>query len=92
MDRDAYVEKMKASIDDWNDQIAKVQERAEKVQAEARSQYKKQLQDLRARRDEAQARLKEAQAASDKAWEDLHSGYEAAWDNKAFQDAMSRFR
>ncbi len=28
MDRDAYVEKMKASIDDWNAQIANMQAQA----------------------------------------------------------------
>ncbi len=94
MDRDAYVEKMKSSIDDWNAQIAKLQARAEQAQSDARAQYDKQLQELGRQRDEAQARMKEAQAASDKAWQDLHKGYEAAWDNiaRAFQDAMGRFR
>lgn len=94
MDRNAYVEKMKSSIDDWNAQLAKLQTQAEQAQSDARAQYEKQLKDLQKQRDEAQARMKEAQAASEQAWQDLHKGYVAAWENIAgsFKDAMSRFR
>lgn len=94
MDRNAFVEKMKSSIDDWNAQLAKLEAQAEQAQADARAQYDKQIQELQKQRDEAWARMQEAQAASDQAWQDLHKGYEAAWDNiaKAFKDAMGRFR
>ncbi|KPQ04616.1 MAG: Mnd1 family [Rhodobacteraceae bacterium HLUCCA12] len=94
MDRNTFVEKMKASIDDWNAQIAGLQARAEKAQSDARAEYNKQLETLRKQRDEAQARMKEAQDASDKAWQDMQKGYMAAWDSiaKSFQDAMGRFR
>ena len=64
------------------------------LSGKARAQYDKQIQELQKQRDEAWARMQEAQAASDKAWQDLHKGYEAAWENiaKSFKDAMGRFR
>ncbi len=93
-DRDAYVEKMKANIDEWNAEIDKLQASAKEAQADAKIEYEKQLAVLRKQRDEGQAKMKEAHQASDDAWDDMSKGFQAAWDNisNSFQSAMKRFK
>ena len=92
-DRSAYIDKMKAKVDEWTADIEKMQ-KAKGAQADARIEYDKQLAEMRKQRDEAQAKMKEAQEASDGAWDDMRKGFEAAWDSisSSFQNAMKRFR
>ena len=64
-DRSAYVDKMKAKVDEWTADIEKMQAKAKGAQADARIEYDKQLAEMRKQRDEAQVKIKEAQEASD---------------------------
>lgn len=52
-----------------------------------------QIAELEKQRAEAETMIRELQHASDKAWEDMKSGFETAWNNvsNAFQSASSRF-
>ena len=43
MDRDAYVEKTKAKLDEWNSQIDKLQAQAKAAETENKANYEKQL-------------------------------------------------
>jgi chromosome segregation ATPase len=92
--RDAYVEKMKARIDEWNADMAQLEAKARGAQADARLKYDEQIQALKKHRQEAQERLREVQSASEESWERLREGMEAAWNDmsKAFRDAADRFR
>jgi hypothetical protein len=94
MDRDAYVEKMKAKLDVWNAEIDKLQAQARAAEAENKASYEKHLAEMRKQRDVAYEKMKEAQAASDAAWDDMRKGMESAWENIAssFQKAWSRFQ
>ncbi|MEX0958510.1 MAG: hypothetical protein WDZ63_04430 [Burkholderiales bacterium] len=93
-DRDAYIEKVKAKIDQWNADIDKLQAKAKEVDADARIKYDEQIAELKKQRDEAEAKMKEARAASEEAWADLRAGFESAWDSvsNAFSTAMKRFK
>jgi len=93
-DRDAYVEKMKAKLDEWNAEVSKLEARSRGAQADMRQQFEKNLEELRRRRDEAEQQLREMQQASEESWKHFRSGMEKAWDdvNKAFRDAMESFR
>jgi chromosome segregation ATPase len=92
--RDAYVETLKARIDEWNADIAKLEARAKEAEASGRAEYHEQLNELRERRDEGLEQMKKAQESGDAAWDDMHAGFEAAWESisNAFQNAMRRFR
>jgi hypothetical protein len=92
--RDAFVNQLKAQIDDWNAQIDKLEASAKEAQATARAGQQQQLEELCRRRDEARVQMTKAQEASDAAWEDMRAGFEAAWDSisDAFQSAMKRYR
>lgn len=93
-ERDIYIEKAKARLDQWNADIAKMQAKVEEAQADAKIDYRKQLEDMRKQRDEAEVRLKELRAAGDDAWSDMKAGFDSAWKNlsDAFEQAAGRFR
>lgn len=91
--RDAYVEKIKAQIDEWNADIDKLGARVSKMDADARLKQQDALDELRNRRDQATAKLREIQGASGEAWEDVRSGLELSWESlkEGFKEARSRF-
>lgn len=93
-DRDAYIEKTKAMLDQWNAQIERMQAKADEAEANAKIEYQKQVEDMQARRDEAEAKLNDLRNASDDAWSDMRAGFDAAWQNlsSAFDTARSRFK
>lgn len=92
--RDAYVEKMKAQLDEWNAEMDKLVARANAAEADMKLKYNEQIEALRKQREEANQRLRELQSASEAAWESLRAGMETAWEDmsKAVKDAASRFR
>ena len=93
-ERNAYVDKMQAKVDEWSAEIAKLEARARGAEADARINCEEQLQRMRKQRDEAQAHMRELQRASDEAFDDVRAGFESAWDSMAdaFRKATQRFK
>ena len=91
--RDEYLEKFKASLDEWNAEIDKLESNARRAQADARVQYDKQLEALREMRDDAQAKFSEMQNTTTEAWDVMVKGTETAWQawGSAFENARSKF-
>lgn len=94
MNRDEYVEKMKAQIDEWNGKLHQWEQEVEKAQSSVRAQYHAQIEAMRRQRDDAVRRLDEMRAASEAAWKDLSLGFENAWKSLAdsFDKAWSEYR
>lgn len=92
--KDEFVRKMHSQLDRWNAEIDALSARASAAEADARGEYQKQIDALRARRDEARDKLKSLEAAGENAWEDMKAGVELAWDavSDAVRSAVSRFR
>lgn len=78
-ERDAYVNKLKAQLDEWNAEIDRLEARARKAGADASIGYEKQAKALRRQRDDAKARLAEIQSAGQDAWQQLKKGADQAW-------------
>jgi len=78
--RDAYVEKLKTQLDEWNADIDKLAAKAAQEKTEAKIEYQKQLDDLRAKRDDVRDKLSAMQQAGEGAWEDLKEGLENSWE------------
>ena len=57
--KDAYVEQLKAQLDEWNAEVDKLKTRADKAQAEAQQAYLKQIEALRDHQQAANAKLNE---------------------------------
>lgn len=93
-DRQAYIEKLKAQMDQWDAEIDKLEAKAREAQADQRVRHEEAVQDMRQRRDEAQKMLKRVQEASAASWKDLRTGFDAAWSDvsKAMDRAMARWR
>lgn len=92
--RDAYVQKLKAKMNEWNAEIDKIEAKADQADAESKIEYEKQVEDLRAKRKEVEDKMAELQQAGEGAWEDLKKGIESAWDSlgNALKSATSRFK
>lgn len=91
--KDEYIEKARAQLDQWNAEIEKLKAKANEAESDAKIRYQKQIEELRAQRDEAEKKMKEMQRAGDDAWQDMKAGFDKAWDDlgKAFENARSRF-
>ncbi|MFD1511351.1 hypothetical protein [Lacimonas salitolerans] len=93
-DRDAYIRKAKAQIEQWNAEIDKLEARAREASADGEIAYRETLQDLRGKRDALEKRMEETRHSGDAAWKDLKAGMDAAWTNlsDAIENARARFR
>lgn len=90
MNRDEYVQKLKAQLDEWNVEAKKWEHKAQDAQAHMKAEYEKQLAALNARRDEVLYQMKLMQNASQEAWQDMMKGADQAW--KSMQEAFDRAR
>ena len=92
--REAYVKKMKAKLDEWDADIAKIEAKAEYAEANMKIKYNEKIDELKQQRKEATSKLHELQSAGDEAWEDIKTGLDSAWDSlgKAVSSALSRFK
>jgi len=92
--RDAYVQKLKAQLDQWKAEIDRMNAGADRLGADARIEFRKQMDRLEARREDASQRLAELGKAAEGSWEDLREGMDRAWGelDRAIREAASRFR
>lgn len=91
--REEYVERLKAKLDEWNAELAKLEAESDKARQQLSEQFKAQLEEARKRRDETQQYLTQLQKANEAAWQDMADGAEQAWQafSEAFKRARSRF-
>ncbi len=91
--RDAYVQKLKAKIDEWNADIDKLTAKADQTQAEAKIKYQQELEDLRGKRQELEDKIADLQSSGESAWEELKQGVESSWEvwKASFSRAKTAF-
>jgi hypothetical protein len=86
MNRDEYVQKLKAQLDQWNAQMAKW----EALSEDMKNKYLQQLDEVQVRRDEVLAELQRLQGASADAWAEMMRGADDAF--KEMREAFERAR
>jgi len=91
--RDAYVQKLKAKLDEWNAEMDKLAVKADQADAEAKIRYYKELEDLQAKRRDLEDKIAQLQHAGEGAWEDFKQGLENSWQilKASFSKAKSEF-
>jgi uncharacterized coiled-coil DUF342 family protein len=91
--KDLYVQKLHAKLDEWNAAIDKLKAKADRAEAESRVEYQNQIKYLQQRRREAEKKMAELQGAGKGAWKDLKAGVQLAWDamEEAVKSARSKF-
>ncbi len=92
--KEEYQKKLQEELDEWGREIDKLKVLADKAKAGLKTEYQKEVLDLKAKRQAAQGKLDELKKESGEAWVDLKGGIEIAWDalGKAVKSAASRFK
>jgi predicted RNase H-like nuclease (RuvC/YqgF family) len=92
-EREAYVQKLRAKVDEWNAEMDRLAAKADQAEAEAKIDYHRRLEALRAKRREIEDKLAQLQQAGEGSWEDLKQGLENSWEilKKSFAKAKSDF-
>ena len=92
--RDAYVEKLKSKMDEWNRDIDKLEAKTGQMAADARLKYQKQIEGLKARQKEVKDKMDKLQKSSAEAWVDLKAGMNSAWKalGESVKSAKSKFK
>ena len=92
--KEAYLEKLKAKLDEWNAQIDKLKAKAAQSKADAKIEIEKHVGDLETRRREVENKIQHLVQASGPAWEDLKGGVQSAWNklDEAVRSATEKFK
>lgn len=91
--RDEFVQNLKDKMDEWNEEINRLEIKIEQTEGEAREEYEKQLEKLQEKRAELKRKKEELLQASEDAWHELKDGVENAWSGleQAILAAKSKF-
>lgn len=88
--RDEYVQKLKVQLDEWNQDLDRLEKRAREVRSDAESAYRERIAALRTKQQEVEHKLKDLRTASETAWEAMKSGLEEA--REEFRRAFEKTR
>lgn len=93
-EKEAYQEKLKAQLKEWQAKIDILQARAEKANAEVKLKYYRQVDDLRVKRDLIQKRYEELRHTGEDAWREIKTGLEKSRTDikEAFERAAKKFK
>lgn len=78
--RDAYVRKLKAKIDEWNVDIDKLAAKARQLKEEKEIEYRDQIEALRSRRGEMEEKIAALRKSGESTWEELRKNVETSWE------------
>lgn len=89
--RDEFIDKLKTKIDDWNDEMTRLEAKAEAAGDAARQQFKERAETFRSKRKLVETQIQHIQSSADKSWSELEAGADQAWNElrQAFETAKS---
>jgi hypothetical protein len=92
--RDAYLRKMQTKLKEWSSEIDKLKAKADASEAKIRTEYSRQIEELRVRREDIGKRMEEMRDAGEESWQELRTGTEKAWNElkTALEKAAAKFR
>jgi septation ring formation regulator EzrA len=76
--RDVFVKKIKAKLDEWNAEIDKLEAQSRQKEADFQEDLQRRLEELKTKRQATQQKLEDLQNAGGSAWQDLKAGVEEA--------------
>ena len=88
--RDEYVEKMKRQLDEWNEDIARLEAKLAKLTGPARERLEPYLAKAREGRDAAVRKLAELKESGEESWDNLQGEVEHVW--KALRHSINYFK
>ena len=89
----AYLDKYRARLEQWEAEIKKRKARATEMAADLRVEYARQTDELERRLADIRLRMSKVQHAGEDAWEIMKDGFEAAWSelHSAWEKAKVKF-
>jgi septal ring factor EnvC (AmiA/AmiB activator) len=88
--RDDYIEKLKTQLDEWNDEIGKLEARLAERNEATRKKLEPHLAKAREARDTVRAKLKELRDSGEKSWDSARDEVEHVV--KVFKQSVKYFR
>lgn len=92
--REEYINKLAAQLKEWSAKVDELESKAHEAKADVKTEYEKQIRQMKEKRDTAMQKLQELKGASTDAWDTLKAGSEAAWAElkNAVTAAKERFK
>jgi chromosome segregation ATPase len=84
------IEKMEAQLLRWDAKLDELIAKADAVRAEAKSDHRKHIDELKAKQRHAKAKIEEFKASGSEKWEILKTGVETAWND--LEDAFKKLK
>lgn len=93
-EKEAYQEKLQAKLDQWRAEIDKLEAKIDQAKADAKINYQKQIEELRAKYGAAKEKLAEVKQAGDGTWKNFKRGIENTWKElgDAVDSAIAKFK
>jgi len=79
MKKEEYIDKLAAQLKEWSAKVDELESKALAARADMKTEYEKQIKQVKDKRDTAMQKLQELRGASTEAWDTLKAGSEAAW-------------
>jgi len=79
MKREEYIDKLAAQLKEWSAKVDELESKANAAKADMKTEYEKQIKQMKDKRDTAMQKLQELKGASTEAWDTLRAGSEVAW-------------
>jgi outer membrane murein-binding lipoprotein Lpp len=91
--REEYIHKMQAKLEEWNSEIDTLTAKAGEVATDVKNEYHEQIESLKEKQASARLKIEELQHSGEGAWGDMKTGIELAWTSmgEAIDSARSRF-
>lgn len=92
--REEYINKLAAQLKEWSAKVDELESKANVAKADVKTEYERQIRQMKDKRDIAMQKLQELKGASTDAWDTLKAGSEAAWGDlkNAVTAAKERFK
>lgn len=92
--KDEFIKALHAKIDQWDAEVEKLSAKVAVVEEESKTEYYKQIAELKNKRSQIKEKLDTLKSAGEEAWEDLQAGLDLAFEtmSEALKSASSRFK
>jgi len=92
--REEYIDKLAAQLKEWSAKVDELEAKAREAKAGVKTEYEKQIRQMKDKRDTAIQKLQELKDASTDAWDTVKAGSETAWADlkNAVNAAKERFK
>jgi predicted nucleic acid-binding Zn-ribbon protein len=88
--RDEYIAKMKAQLDEWNADLGKLEDKMEAASDATKERLAPYLENVRDARDAAWKKLGELKNSGEASWDSLEGEVEHVW--KTFKQSVNYFK